>query len=446
MIFKAYDIRGVYPDQIDEKLYYKIGKAFVKLIKEETGKDKLTLVVGKDMRTSSPQLFKSLVEGIISMGSDVVDIGLSSTPTFYFAVAKYGYDGGLIVSASHNPKEYNGLKIVRKQAEAIGLVNGLDKIRDYTEQEIAESETKGEIIEKEIALQDRTEYALGFYDYNLKKMKIVADVANSMGSLDLRELFKHLDSELIEMNFKLDGTFPAHEADPFKEENIKDLKKRVLKEKADLGIAVDGDADRYFFIDEKGELVEPGILRGIFSEVVLRHNPGANIGYDIRPGQITHDMIVEHGGKPFITKVGHTLIKKKGRELDAAFAGESSGHFFFKTEHGFFETPLIGTLVLMDEISKKGPLSEIVEPLKKYFHSGEINFNVEDKEAKMQEIKDKFSDGEQSFIDGVSVKYDDWWFSVRTSNTENKLRLNLEARTKEKMEAMRDKMIELINS
>lgn len=445
MIFKAYDIRGIYPDELDERLIYKIGKAFVKFLEEDYPGKKLKIVVARDMRVSSPSLSESVIKAITSMGADVVDIGLASTPTFYYAVAKYGYDGGVIVSASHNPKEHNGLKIVRKEAEAIGLVNGLEKIRDYSKTDIPEGE-KGSVVKNEIALKERVEYALNFYDFNIRKMKVVADTANAMGSLDLRELFKHLDCELIEMNFGLDGTFPAHEANPFKEENVVDIKKRVVEEKADLGIAVDGDADRFFFIDEKGELVEPGILRGIFAEVVLRHNPGANIGYDVRPGQITQDMIVEHGGKPFVTMVGHTLIKKKGREVNAAFAGESSGHFFFKTMFGFFETPLIGTLVLMDEISKRGSLSEIVAPLKRYFHSGEINFNVEDKDEKMKELANKFSDGEISYLDGISVKYDDWWFNVRASNTENKLRLNLEARTREKMEEMRDKVAKIIKS
>ncbi len=446
-IFKAYDIRGIYPEQLNEDVIYRIGKGFVKLIQEENpDKDQLTIAVGCDMRLSSPALKKRLIEALVNVGVNVVDIGLCSTPTYYFAVAKYGYDGGLIVSASHNPKDHNGMKIVRRGAEAIGLVNGLDKIRDYSMQDIPESTTKGKVIENNKALKDRTDYALGFYDFNLNKIKVVADVANAMGSPDVRELFKHIDSELIEMNFELDGSFPVHEADPFKERNVEDLKKRVVEEKADLGIAVDGDADRYFFVDEKGELVEPGILRGIFAEVVLRHNPGANVGYDIRPGQITHDMIVEHGGKPFVTRVGHTLIKKKGREVNAAFAGESSGHFFFKTEFGFYETPLIGTLVLMHEISKRGPLSKIVAPLKRYFHSGEINFVVNNKLQKLHEIAQAFSDGKVSLLDGVSVKYDDWWFNIRPSNTESKIRLNLEAKTKEKMEEMKSKVIEIIKS
>ncbi|MBS1266858.1 MAG: Phosphomannomutase [Candidatus Woesearchaeota archaeon] len=446
-IFRAYDIRGVYPDQLNEEVIYRIGKAYIKFMQEENpGKQEFTIAVGCDMRLSSPALKKSLIKSLVNMGVKVVDIGLVSTPTYYFAVAKYGYDGGLIVSASHNPKEYNGTKIVRQGAEAIGLVNGLDKIRDYAQEDIKESDSKGSVIKNNKALKDRTDYALDFYDFKLDKMKVVADVANAMGSPDIRELFSRLDSELIEMNFKLDGTFPAHEANPFKEENVVDLKKRVVEENADLGIGVDGDADRYFFVDEKGELVEPGILRGIFAEVVLRHNPKANIGYDIRPGQITHDMIVENGGKPFVTKVGHTLIKKKGREVDAAFAGESSGHFFFKTDYGFFETPFIGTLVIMDEISKRGPLSKIVKPLKKYFHSGEINFEVENKNAKLYEIAKAFSDGEISLLDGVSVKYENWWFNVRPSNTEDKIRLNLEARTKEKMEEMKSKVIKVIKS
>ncbi|MBW2970783.1 phosphomannomutase/phosphoglucomutase [Candidatus Woesearchaeota archaeon] len=449
-IFKAYDIRGIYPDELTEQNIFKIGKAFVKLLKEENPhKQKLKIVVGNDMRLSSPSLKKSLVQAVTSMGADVVDIGLSSTPNYYFAVAAHGYDGGMIISASHNPKEYNGIKIVRAEAKAIGLVNGLDKIEKYSQQEIKEAEVKGKIVEHKGILQERVKFALSFYDFSkIKPLKVVADTANAMGGPELEELFNHLPCELIKMNFKLDGSFPAHQANPLNEENLEYLKKKVLEEKADLGIATDGDADRFFFIDNKGNLVEPAILRGYLAKIILQHNPGSKICYDIRPGKITHDLIVENGGKPIITKVGHTLIKKKAIEEGAEFAGESSGHFFIKTKHGFFETPLIVTLIILNEISKSGKaLSEIVAPLRKYSHSGEINFKVQNKEAMIKKIEINFKDAKEiRHLDGLSIIYDNFWFNIRPSNTESLLRLNLEAIDNKTMEEKRDLIIGLIKN
>jgi len=289
-----------------------------------------------------------------------------------------------------------------------------------------------------------------FYNFLLKIikfLKIVADPANAMGALYLSKLFKELPCELIKMNFDLDGTFPSHEADPFKDENIIDLKKKVVEEKADLGIATDGDGDRIFFIDEKGQLVEPAILRGIMAKIVLKEQPGARICYDIRPGKITRDMIEEYGGIPSVTKVGHTLIKSQAIQEKAAFAGESSGHFFFNTDIGMFEMPMIVVLKLLEEISSIGKkLSQLVDPMRKYFHSGEINSKVEDKEAKMNEIASTYKDGKISWLDGVTIEFHDFWFNVRPSNTEPLLRLNLEAVSKKIMEKRTKEVLNIIRS
>lgn len=447
-IFKAYDIRGIYGKEIDEKLVYKIGKAYVKLIQEENpDKKKFTFAIGRDMRISSPSLHRSLIDGVLSMGADVVDIGLASTPTFYYAVAKYRYDGGMIISASHNPKEYNGVKVVRAKSYPVGLPNGLDKIRDYTKIDIPENDEKGKIIKKEGIVEERAKFALNFYDFSeIKPLKVVADTANAMGGPELESLFSLLKMNLIKMNFELDGTFPAHQADPFQDRNIIDIKKRVLDEGADLGIATDGDSDRIFFIDDKGELIEPAIIRGIISKVVLKHNPGSIICYDIRPGKITKDMIEENGGIPEITKVGHSLIKKHAIDVGAPFAGESSGHFFVKTDLGFFETPLIIALIIMDEISKSGKkISELVKPLKKYFHSGEINSEVKDKEAMMDKIEKEYGQGAKiNKLDGITIEHEHYWFNVRPSNTEPKLRLNLEGDNKDLVDEMTKKILAMI--
>lgn len=451
-IFRAYDIRGIYPEQINEDVVFGIGQGFVKLLRSENpSKKTFNIVVGRDMRLSSPELEKSVIKGVTAAGANVIKIEQASTPTFYFAVARYGYDGGLIVSASHNPKEYNGVKLVRAKAAAFGLEDGLDKIRDFCASgEKITAPVPGRVISKTGVLEECVKESLAFYDFSvIKPLNIVADTANAMGGLDLAELAKHLPIKLEKINFKLDGTFPAHQADPFKDENVKDLKARVIEHGADLGIATDGDADRIFFVDEKGEMIEPAIIRGIMAEVVLRHYPGAKVGYDIRPGMITREMIEKNGGQPFVTRVGHSLIKKKSLEEKAVFSGESSGHFFFRTKYGFYETPLIVALVMLDELSRSGKkASEWVAPLRKYFHSGEINSEVEDKMGKMKELEKVFGTGAKhvSWLDGVSIEHRDWWFNVRPSNTEPLLRLNLEARTKKLMEQKRDEVLKVIRS
>jgi len=447
-IFKAYDIRGVYPAELDEAGAKTIAQAFVKYINEGSP-GKKTIVVGRDMRLSSPKMAKKVIEGLRSMGADVIDIGCVSSPTFYYAVGRLEADGGMQVSASHNPAEYNGLKVVKANAYPVGLVNGLDRIRDFAlTGGLKETEEPGKLETVSDMTAEVAEFSKSFYEFkDIKPFKVVADVANAMGSVDLEELFKGLPCELTKMNFKLDGTFPAHQADPMKPENIKDLQQKVIEEEADIGIATDGDGDRIFFIDNKGELIDPAIVRGMLAEYVLRYNPGANIGYDIRPGMITRDMIVEHGGKPFVTKVGHSLIKLEAIKKDAPFSGESSGHFFFKNRYGIFELPMVATLIILEEMSEKcKPLSEIVRPLKKYSHSGEINLRVKDTKKTMQLVQLAFAADAKniSTLDGVLIEHEDYWFNVRGSNTEPVIRLNLEARTKEKMEEMRDKVLEVM--
>jgi phosphomannomutase len=449
-IFKAYDIRGIYPKEINEDIIYKIGRAYADILKEELRKEDIKIVVGRDMRLSSPQLTKKLIEGITEQGVDVVDIGLSSTPTFYFAVAYYGYDGGMQVSASHNPKQYNGVKIVKTKAYPVGYDTGINEIeKRVNENNFKQSDKKGNVERKEDVVDDEVNYSLKFADINkIKPFKVVADAANAMGAHYLEKLFEKLPCELIKMNFELDGTFPVHEADPYKEENIKDLKKKVVEEKADLGIATDGDGDRIFFVDDKGELAEPGIVRGLLSKIFLKEEPGATICYDIRPGKITEDMILEYKGKPSVTKVGHSLIKAQAIKENAIFAGESSGHFFVRMEHGLFEVPMIITLKLLEDISLENKkFSEILKPLKRYYHSGEINSEVDDKEGKMKELAEKYKDAKNiSWLDGVTIEYDDFWFNVRPSNTESLLRLNLEAKSKEIMKQKKDEVLKIIRS
>jgi len=443
-IFKAYDIRGIYPEDLNGEIAYKIGLGYAQMRRRETGKDDLQIVVGSDMRLSSPQLKEKLIEGLTDGGMNIVDIGLASTPTFYFAVAHYKYDGGILVSASHNPKEWNGFKMTREKASSMSGDNGIYELRDLVANDALEkSSKKGKVIQKEGVLADQVAHDLKFADVSkIKKMKIVIDPANAMGILYFDELFKHVPGEIVKINWKLDGTFPVHEADPLKPENMEALCGKVKEEKADLGIATDGDGDRIFFAAENGERLDPGITRAILCKLFLRERPGSTICYDIRPGKITPDTILENGGKTSVTKVGHSLIKEQAVREGAWFAGESSGHFFLNMDEGCYEIPLIVTLKILQELSESGMgFSEYIRPYKRYFHSGEINSEVKDVQEKIQEIKQKYSDGKQNDLDGISVEYPDWWFNVRGSNTEPVLRLNLEAKTKELMEEKRDEVL-----
>lgn len=432
-IFKAYDIRGIYPSQLDENLAYKFGKGFAAFILKQNPKAE-NIVVGVDMRLSSPALKKELVKGLIDSGLNVIDIGLVSTPTFYFAAGFYDYDGGVQVSASHNPKEYNGFKLVKEKALPISKDSGINEIKEIIlSEKFNSTEKKGKIIAKKDVLKDLVKEQLKDIDTSsIKKFRIVIDAANSMGALDMEELFKYIPAELVKINFNLDGSFPAHEADPLKEENLELLKKAVIENKANLGIAPDGDADRYFFVDEKGNTLRQEVLRGIMAQIELEENPGATVCYDIRPGRITKDMIEESGGKAVVTKVGHSLIKATMIANNAIFGGESSGHYFYKRDYGTYEMPIILVAKFLRFLSGKNMLfSETIEPYLKYFHSGEINFKVKNVAEKLAEAEKIYSDGQINKLDGLTVEYPDWWFNLRGSNTEPVIRLNLESKSAE---------------
>jgi phosphomannomutase len=454
-IFKAYDIRGIYGIDLGENTAYRLGLAYAKMRKKEINGEnknaaKLNIAVGADMRLSSPSLKKKLIAGLVDGGIDVVDIGLVSTPTFYFAVAHYKYGGGVLVSASHNPKEYNGFKLVREKAIPISGDTGMYILRDLAiSPELKPGAKKGDITKKDNVLTEQIIHDLKFSRIEkIRPFKIAIDPANSMGSLYFDALFKNLPQcEIIKINWDLDGTFPAHEADPLKPENLKEISQKVKETGADLGIATDGDGDRIFFIDNEGEPVEAGIMRAIFCKIFLREKPGTKICYDIRPGKITLDTILENNGIPIVTKVGHSLIKEQALKEGAYFAGESSGHFFLNMPEGCYEIPVIATLKLLEELSNSSlKFSEYIKPFKKYFHSGEINSRVSDVKMKIKEIKEKYSGGKTNELDGIFIEYDNWWFNVRGSNTEPVIRLNLEAKTKKIMEEKRDEILKIINS
>lgn len=451
-IFKTYDIRGIYPEQLDEDGAYKIGRAYGQLLQSENPGKQLTVGVSRDMRLSGEALEAKLIEGLTDQGLNVVRFGLCSTPTFYFGVANFNYDGGIQVSASHNPKEYNGFKMVRAKSVPISGESGIMTIRDLSiSGNFSTPEfPKGEIKSREDILDTLSSLVAKEWpiDFSvIKPFKIVVDAANAMGILDVAKMFENLPCELIKVNFELDGSFPSHQPDPLAPENLELAKQKVLENGADLAIVPDGDGDRYFFIDEKGNDIPQSILRGLMAQLALKDHPGSAICYDIRPGRITHDLIEAVGGKASVTRVGHSLIKEQMLRENAVFGGESSGHYFYKLSNGTYEVPFVLVWKFLEYISLQNKkLSEIIDPFRIYFHSGEINSTINDPKAKMEEIKQKYADGQLNELDGITIEYPDFWFNVRPSNTEPLLRLALEAKSKEIMEQKRDELVALIRS
>lgn len=449
-IFKAYDIRGVYNIDFDDETAYKIALAYIELRQEDADYNNskpLKIAVGADMRLSSPALKERVIAGLIAAGAEVINLGLVSTPAFYFAVAKYELDGGIMVSASHNPGEWNGFKIVRSKAVPVSSETGINIIKEkILTDDFKIAEKPGTVTTQTNVVQEQLLHDKEYFNLkNIKPFKVVIDTANGMGAQYIFEFFKNLPIVLLPLNFEFDGSFPAHEADPLKEENMKQLQKMVLEKEADLGITTDGDGDRIFFVDDKGQTIEPAIVRGLLAKLFLADKPGCKIGYDVRPGKITPDLILENGGTPVITRVGHSLIKEQMLRDDIYFAGESSGHFFLNLPLGCFEMPNIMIGKLLEEFSNCGQkISDYLKPFKKYYASGEINNNVIDKAVVIKNIAEKYSDAKINFLDGVTIEYPDYWFNVRASNTENKVRLNLEAITPELMVQKRDEVLTLI--
>lgn len=449
-IFKAYDIRGVFNVDFQASFAYDLAQSFVELRKNDGDcKEKnLRILVARDMRLSSPEIYKYLIKGLQAKGVQVLDAGLLSTPAFYFAVSSEKADGGIMVSASHNPQEWNGFKLVRRQARPISGDNGINWLKEKmqeTKKEIDENIEKLPVIKLKNLDVKQLEHDLAYININLRPLKIVADAASSMGAQYLNLLSEKIPGEWIKINFELDGSFPAHEADPLKKENLSQLSQKIIEEQADLGIATDGDGDRVFFLDNKGQIIDPAIIRGLLAQIFLKDKPGSKICYDVRPGKITEDLIIAAGGIPVITKVGHSLIKEKMLAEKAYFAGESSGHFFLNLNIGCFEMPIIMIGKMLELFAKQNnSSSEFIKQYQKYYHSGEINRLVNNKEKIFEELASSYKEAKISTLDGISISYDDFWFNVRASNTENKVRLNLEARTQKIMEEKRDEILKII--
>ncbi len=439
-IFKAYDIRGVYPTDIDEDTVYKIGRAIVNELNAKT------LAVGRDARKSGPSLHKELIRGITDAGCNVIDLDMITTPMLYFSSHQLDVDGAVSVTASHNPGEYNGIKICRKNAQPVGSTSGLNDIRDAViANKFQENTEKGTITKYDIK-PEYYEYFGKFADFGNKKFKIVVDCANTMGVLELpfyKEKFAN-NFEVIELYCDLNNAYNAHEANPLNTDTLKELQEKVKTQKADLGIAYDGDADRVGFIDETGAIIPMDLITGLIAKVLLKTNPNSTILYDLRSSRAVKEVIEESGGIAHECRVGHAFIKQQMVEENALFAGELSGHYYFQAnKNGEVSTLAAFTLLnLMTQTNQK--ISELVKDLRRYSHSGEINSQVNNKETVLAKLKEKYSDGKLSELDGIKIDYPDWWFNVRASNTEPVLRLNCEAKTPEMMEQKRDELLAII--
>ena len=438
-IFKAYDIRGVYPTEINEEMVYKIGRATVVFLKAKT------IAVGRDARVSSPALFESFTKGVMDQGCNVIDLGVISTPMVYYASGTLKVDGAISLTASHNPQQYNGLKINRASAVPVGQDSGMKDIEKLVGQNAFEDVAQKGMMTKHNIANEYMDHFASFAKLGDKKLKVVIDFGNGTGVLEF-PLFKKFSEnlEIVPICETLDMSFPNHEANPLKAETLKMLQKKVLEEKADIGISFDGDADRAGFVDENAKIIPMDYITGMIAEIVLEREKGATILYDLRSTRAVKEIIEENGGKAEECRVGHAFIKKQMREKGAVFAGELSGHYYFK-ENFTAESASFAALLLLNLLAETGqPLSELTRKMHKYFQSGEINSEVENKEEIIKTLEETYKDGKLDLLDGIKIVYPTWWFSVRGSNTEPLLRLNVEADTKEQMEEKRDELLKII--
>ncbi|MEA2426882.1 MAG: phosphomannomutase [Thermoleophilaceae bacterium] len=450
-IFKAYDVRGLYGEQIDGDVAYRVGRAFVRVLASEydAAPSDLQLGLGRDMRLTAPEMAARYADGMRDEGATVHDVGQVGTEQLYFAVGSRELDGGLMCTASHNPAAYTGAKLVGRGALALSGDSGIGEVGRLAADEPGEpADPRGELVEEDIA-GDFREAAMKFVDPSvIGEMKVVLDGGNGMAGPMVGPLLDRLPIKQVPTYWTPDGNFPDHEPNPLLPENRTFIIKKLLSEGAELGIAWDGDADRCFFIDDSGQFVDGDFLTALLAESLLEKEPGATILYDVRASRAVRDTVEARGGTALMNRVGHAFFKGRMRETGAAFGGEVSGHYYFRDFYNA-DSGTIPALLVLELLSKKGKrMSELMADFRsRYFISGEINSEVSDQEAKMSEIEERYSDGEISHLDGVSVEYPDWHFNVRPSNTEPLLRLNLESVVSpEHMEQKRDEVLELIRS
>ncbi|MCZ6507797.1 MAG: phosphomannomutase/phosphoglucomutase [Acidobacteria bacterium] len=435
-IFKAYDVRGVYPEELDEDLARSIGIAFQHVLDDTDRAHGNTVIVGRDMRASSASLSEALIDGLTTAGLDVLDIGLATTPMNYFAVGHLEAAGGIQVTASHNPGRYNGLKFSRHAARPVSGDSGIELMESsIAAGDLPRAEKRGTHRRTDI-FETYGEHVLSHLrrPADARPLKVAVDAANGMGTI-YRPLLERLGIDLVPLYFELDGTFPNHEANPLKLENLSDLSALVRSSGADLGVCFDGDADRAAFMDEQGEPVGSDLSTALIAGEILEREPGAAIIYDLRSSRAVAEYIREHGGEPVRERVGHSFIKATLRRRNSPFGGELAGHYYFRDNFNA-DSSLMAVIEILNLLWKSGQsMSELASRLGRYSKSPEVNFEVADKQAKMDEIRNRYSDGEIDRLDGITVQYPDWWFNVRPSNTEPYLRLVLEATTPDALAA-----------
>ncbi|HEX7737959.1 MAG TPA: phosphomannomutase/phosphoglucomutase [Ktedonobacteraceae bacterium] len=440
-IFSSYDIRGIYGEKLTDEIAYLIGRAAAAHLQVPD------IAVGRDMRLSSPQIAAALIRGLSDQGVNVIDLGLTTTDELYFAVGKYNYSAGVMVTASHNPGKYNGMKFCRAQAFPVSKETGLAAIRDLAiSGDFPTPTRRGEVTNRDV-LDAYVEHALSFIDVSkIKPLKVIIDAGNGMAGMAMPRVFEKLPCTLIPLYFELDGSFPHHPASPIEPENMEDLQKKVRETGADLGAAFDGDADRMFPVDEHGDIVDGSMVTAIASNSLLQKHPGSTILYNLIVSKSVPELVEKLGGKSFRTRVGHSYIKADMRTHNAIFGGEHSGHFYFR-DNWYADSGLIAFLMTLELVSIGGkPLSQMLQPLDHWVRSGEYNSTVSDTASKLAALEEHFGKSAQSVdhLDGVTFDFGDWWFNVRPSNTEPLLRLNIEARTKNLMEAKRDEVLAFI--
>jgi len=444
-IIKAYDIRGLVKDEITPDFSFSLGIAFAKFLEYE--REPATIAVGEDMRPSSPLLADAFSDGVISQGMDVIRIGLASTDMLYFASGKLNLPG-IMFTASHNPAKYNGMKLCKSGARPIGQETGLVKIRQLIEQGVPISNRPTGSMRNQDLLKEYVDYLLSLFPkkaFEKRKLKVVIDAGNGMAGFTAPAVMERLNIELIPMYFELDGNFPNHEANPIEAKNLKDLQKRVKKEKADIGLAFDGDADRCFLINEKGELVNPSALTSLIAVHQLKTKPGSTIIYNLISSKAVSEVIAENGGIGVRSRVGHSYIKSLMAESGAIFGGEHSGHFYFSDFWRADSGMLAALYALAELMATKNTLSELLKPFNRYVASGEINSKVKNAEKSIELIRKKYCDKYLvDELDGLTITADTWWFNLRPSNTEPLLRLNVEADTEKEMVKIRDTVLSMI--
>lgn len=440
-IFKAYDIRGIYPSELDEATAYAIGRAFVTFLHATH------VIVGRDMRLSGPHLFDAVTRGIMDQGADVVNIGMVSTDQFYFACAQLNHPG-MMVTASHNPKAYNGFKMVRQMPYLLSGAEGIQDLRRIVETDaFAPTQRTGTMQEADLSDQFIETVCALIDIHALKPLTVIADTGNGMVGPILKRIYATLPTNLIGMYLDPDGNLPNHGLDPLQPENRAELEQRVIAEHADVGFAFDGDGDRFFVIDDRGRFVAGDYLTALLARYLLNKHPGSKIVYDVRGSWAVPDLVRDAGGTPLIERVGHAFIKRRMADESALFGGEVTGHYYFQS-FTYADSGIIPSLLILEMLSTTGKrMSELLAPLEeRYIISGEINSTVADPQAKMQTLAERYADGTIERRDGISVTYPTWHFNVRASNTEPLMRLNLEATTCAEMEQRRDELLTLIRS